>query len=66
MSEFVDTGEEWTDYLNQMAKDKEWASHLELIAVANAIGAPILVTTDCRDDEPFKCGFTPAPKARLI
>ena len=64
MSEFIDTGEEWIDYLNRMAKDKEWASHLELIAVANAIGAPILVTTDCRDDEHFQVWVYPSTKSQ--
>jgi hypothetical protein len=62
MSEFVDTGEEWIEYLNRMAKDKEWASHLELIAVGNSIGAPILVTTDCRNDEHFQVWVYPSTK----
>ena len=37
MVEFMDTGKELIDYLNRMAKDEEWASHLELTTVPNAV-----------------------------
>ena len=50
LSEFVGTGEEWDSYLTRMSEDWEWGSHIELVALADALGVPILVTTGSCDD----------------
>ena len=42
-----------------MSRDGEWASHIELVALADAVGVPILVTTDCEDEEFFQVWIYP-------
>ena len=37
-----------------MSRDNEWGSHIELVALADIVGVPILVTTDSDDDEDFQ------------
>ena len=47
ISKFVpDEEENWEDYLVRMSKDKEWASHIELTAIADCLGVPVLITND--------------------
>ena len=54
MSGFVDTGEDWEKYLERMSKNKEWGSHIELTALADALGIPILITTDSVHKEQYQ------------
>ena len=42
-----------------MSRDGEWGSHIELVALADVVGVPILVTTDCDDDEYFQVWIYP-------
>ena len=42
-----------------MSRDGEWASHIELVALADALGVPILVTTDYEHDEYFQVWIYP-------
>ena len=59
ISEFVETGEEWDEYLERMSKNKEWGSHIELTALTDAVGVPILVTTDSMDEEQYQVWIYP-------
>ena len=34
-----------------MSKNKEWGSHIELVALADVLGVPILVTTDSSNSD---------------
>ena len=43
-----------------MSRDGEWGSHIELVALADAICVPILVTTDPDDDEDFQVWIYPS------
>ena len=42
-----------------MSRDGEWGSHIELVALADAVGVPILVTMNCDDDEYFQVWMYP-------
>ena len=42
-----------------MAKNEEWGSHIEVIAIADIFGIPILITNDSSDDEEFKVWIYP-------
>ena len=55
----MDTGEDWEKYLERMSKNKEWGSHIELTALADAIGVPILITTDSLDDDQYQVWIYP-------
>ena len=59
MSGFVDTGEDWEKYLERMSKNKEWGSHIELTALADALGTPILITTDLVHEEQYQVWIYP-------
>lgn len=48
---FLCTGESWGQYLARMEKDKEWGSHIEVIAIADVLGVPILITADSNDED---------------
>ena len=43
-----------------MSKNKEWASHIELFALANVLGVPILVTTDSSDEDEYQVWVYPS------
>ena len=45
-----------------MEKDKEWGSHIEVIAIA-VLGVPILITNDSCDDEDFQAWFYPTTES---
>ena len=42
-----------------MAKNEEWGSHIEVIAIADIFGIPILITNDSSDDEEFQVWIYP-------
>jgi hypothetical protein len=42
-----------------MEKDKEWATHIEVIAIADVLGVPILITNDSSDSEEFQVWIYP-------
>ena len=43
-----------------MSRDGEWGSHIELVALADVVGVPMLVTTDSDDDEDFQVWIYPS------
>lgn len=43
-----------------MSKNKEWASHIELVALADVLGVPILVTTDSSDEDNYQVWVYPS------
>ncbi|MCG8621270.1 MAG: hypothetical protein MJE68_04595 [Proteobacteria bacterium] len=43
-----------------MSKNKEWASHIELVALADVLGVPILVTTDSTDEDQYQVWVYPS------
>ena len=43
-----------------MSKNKEWASHIELVALADVLGVPILVTTDFSDEDQYQVWVYPS------
>ena len=59
LGNFVGGEEGWEHYLDRMYKDKEWGTHIELTAVADLLGIPILVTTDSDDEEEFQVWIYP-------
>ena len=42
-----------------MSKNKEWASHIEVVALADVLGVPILVTTNSSDDDQYQVWVYP-------
>lgn len=50
-------------HLERMAKDKEWGSHIEVIAIADILGVPILITNDSSDDEAIQMWVYPTNSA---
>ena len=40
-------------------EDKEWGSHIEVIAIADVLGVPILITNDSSDIEEFQVWIYP-------
>ena len=44
----------------RMSKDKEWASHIELTAIADCLGVPVLITNDADDVENFQIWIYPS------
>ena len=59
ISQFIDTGETWQEYLERMDQDKEWGSHIELAALVDALGVAIIVTNDSCDKEDFQTWIYP-------
>ena len=51
--------ETWEMYLERMDKDKEWGSHIEVIAIADFLGVPIVITNDSSDDEDIQLWVYP-------
>ena len=43
-----------------MSRDDEWGSHIELVALADVVGVPKLVTTDSDDEEDFQVWIFPS------
>ena len=43
----------------RMKEDKEWGSHIEVIAIADVLGVPILITNDTCDDEEIQVWVYP-------
>ena len=54
LSNFLCTEETWELYLERMEKDKEWGSHIEVIAIADVLSVPIQITNDSSDYEDFQ------------
>ena len=63
ISDFIITGESWEEYLSRMSTDGQWGTEVELVALANALGAAILVTNDIDHDEQFQNWICP-PKLK--
>ena len=42
-----------------MSKNKEWASHIELVALADILGVPVLVTTNSNDEDQYQVWVYP-------
>ena len=59
LSAFLSEDEVWESYLENMAKDGTWASHMELIAMADVLGVTILVTNDSPDEHEFQVWINP-------
>lgn len=59
ISNFMDTEESWEDYLHRMDTDKQWGSHIELTAIADLLGIPVLITNDSLDEEEFQVWIYP-------
>ena len=45
--------------MDRMEKDKSWGSHIEVIAIADVLGVPILITNDSSDIEEFQVWIYP-------
>lgn len=56
----MDEGESWEEYLARMDNDKEWGCHIELTAIADCLGVPVLVTNDSDDTETFQVWIYPS------
>ena len=59
IANFIITGESWEEYLSRMSIDGQWGTEVELVALANALGAAILVTNDVDHDEQFQNWICP-------
>ena len=46
-----------------MEQDKEWGSHIEVIAIADVLGVPILITNDSSDYEDFQVWIYPTTES---
>ena len=42
-----------------MSKNKEWVFHTELVALADVLGVPILVTTNSNDEDQYQVWVYP-------
>ena len=42
-----------------MSKNKEWASHIEPVALADILGVPVLVTTNSNDEDQYQVWVYP-------
>ena len=42
-----------------MSENKEWASHIELVALADILGVPILVTTESNHEDQYQVWVYP-------
>ena len=51
---FLDKEEKWEEHLERMAKNGEWGTQIELIAMADTLGITILVSNDSPDEENFQ------------
>ena len=49
--------------MERMEKDKEWGSHIKVIAIADVLSVPILITNDSSDDEDFQVWIYPTTES---